>query len=74
MNDKKNKKILKLINKLFKEYNVQEIGVIISWISYEYINTCEITKKQYFESLKNSLKIIEKHMEEKNERNTKNDE
>lgn len=49
----------KLIQRIL-ENEVPEIGVFISVLIYWYIETTTMTKKQFFESLKNSLRDIEK--------------
>lgn len=51
------------------ENEVPKTGVFISILIYWYIETSTMTKKQFFESLKNSLKDIEKIVKqgEKNE-------
>lgn len=61
----------KLIRRMIQSNNATDLGVFISVLSYEYIRTCNITKKQFFTSLRNSFKIIE---EEANERDRKNNE
>ena len=56
------KKANKIIDEILKE-NIIEIGIFISMLSYEYMQKYNIDEKKFFNSLKNSLKILKKEGE-----------
>lgn len=63
----KQKKAIRLINKILRESSCTEVGIFISLLSNEYITFYDISQKDFLKSLKNSLKIIEEKIGEKNE-------
>ena len=64
------RKAKNMINKILKE-NPVEIGIFISMLCYEYTKQYDIDDKHFFNSLKNSLKIL-KEDEITNEKNRRN--
>lgn len=51
------RKAKNMIDKILKE-NPVEIGIFISMLCYEYTKLYDIDDKHFFNSLKNSLKIL----------------
>ena len=54
-------KVDDLVNEIINENDGQSIGIFMSLLAYKYIQCFDITKEQYFESLKNSVDKLENY-------------